>query len=340
MTRFFRWLIRLLYALFIGWLVGLVRLLDECASQRRHKDRLRNEGKNTTPCQVIPPHIYKRPDPLIYCQSYLQALGLGVTWDNPDIQIYSIGPGSMRTPISSNDLEIDTLYEVRATIYNGSNEAPAVGMPVDFSFLSFGIGTVAHPIGTVPVNLPVNGAPGHPAVAIHNWLTPKEKGHYCLQVKLNWGDDANPNNNLGQENTNVGVAHSPAIFEFPVRNANVVLATIHLEADAYSLLQTITCDEVKQREAFDRESEDDRKDARRAWCAQLAQRHNGKDFPVPKGWQVDITPNGFDLQPEATQNVTVVITPPDTFHGVQAINVNAFDANALLLGGVTLYTQR
>jgi hypothetical protein len=106
-------------------------------------------------------------------------------------------------------------------------------------------------------------------------------------------------------------------------------------------VQRITCDDVKRREALDRgQTDDDRKDARHAWCAQLAQRHNAKDFPIPQGWQVAIAPNDFDLDPDATQDVTVTITPPDAFQGIQAINVNAFDANALLLGGVTLYTQR
>jgi hypothetical protein len=232
---------------------------------------------------------------------------------------------------------------VRATIYNGSNEAPAIGMPVDFSFLSFGVGTVSHPIGTTPVNLPVNGAPGHPATAIMNWHTPKEEGHYCLQVRLNWADDANPNNNLGQENTNVGVAHSPAVFTFPVRNSDVVRNLIHLTADGYALPERADCREVKG-ERLKRDmaqgDDDDRKDAKRLWCAQLAQRHAPDRFPVPQGWAVDIQPNDFVLAAGAQRDVVVTITPPDDFHGTRPININAFDANSHLLGGVTLYTNR
>ena len=38
-------------------------------------------------CQTIPPHIYRRPDPLIYSQQYLQSQGIAVTWQNPDVTI-------------------------------------------------------------------------------------------------------------------------------------------------------------------------------------------------------------------------------------------------------------
>jgi hypothetical protein len=338
--RFFRWLVYALYSLFIGWLVGLIRLLDECVERKSHKDRVRDEGGRYTHCQVIPPDIYKRPDPLIYSQPYLMSLGLGVTWDNPDIQLFEVATGN---PVPSSSLKKDTDYEVRATIYNGSNAAPAVGMAVDFSFLSFGIATVKHPIGTDVVDLPVNGAAGHPATASHVWHTPDEEGHYCLQVNLLWADDANPNNNLGQENTNVGTAQSPAVFEFPVRNENVVRAVIHLAADGYAIPSREPCDrELQERleRVLESGSDDDRKDARRAWCAPRAQRHDAKLFPVPAGWTVAIEPNDFPLDAGATQNVKVTVTPPDTFHGVLPLNVNAFDQNGQLLGGVTLYTQR
>ncbi|HKS21285.1 MAG TPA: hypothetical protein VJZ76_00695 [Thermoanaerobaculia bacterium] len=340
--RFVRWLTGALYALFIGWIAGLVELISDICERRRHRERLAEKGKKYKRCQVIPPDVYKRPDPLIYSQYYLKSLGLAVTWDNPDIQLYAIGPDpNDRTAVSSNALEKDTDYEIRATIYNGSTSAPAVGMRVDFSFLSFGIGTVSNPIGSAVVDLPVKAAPGHPAVAAQLWHTPKEKGHYCIQVKLNWADDANPNNNLGQENTNVGIAHSPALFDFEVFNGDVVSKTVTLVADAFKIPDPVDCEELVLAQERTKEGDaDDQKDARAEWCVSIARRHDPAQFPVPQGWTVKIEPQTFDLLPEHTQQVHVEITPPDSFHGIQPININGFDQNQQMLGGVTLYTQR
>lgn len=335
-----------LYGMVIGWFVGLIRLICQYRKQSLHRKELRDDGHRYTRCQVIPPDVYKRPDPLIYCQSYLMSLGLAVTWDNPDIQIYEIGLGGIRTPISSNDLHANTVYEVWATIYNGSTAAAAIGMPVEFSYLSFGIGTVSNPIGATTVDLQVKGAPGVPVTAKMPWKTPPVPGHYCLQVKLIWNDDANPANNLGQENTNVGLAHSPAIFEFPVRNANVVAETIRLTADAYAIPQQIDCNQVmndrfrKDDRQWENLTDEERKAAIKEWCRKLAERHDPGKFPIPAGWNVQIDPTEFMLEPDATQIVVATITPPDSFVGTQGINVNALNANGQLLGGVTLYTKR
>jgi hypothetical protein len=130
-------------------------------------------------------------------------------------------------------LKQHTDYEVWATIYNGRTDAPAIGMEVDFSYLSFGIGTL--PIGSTTVHLQVKGAPEHLATAKMLWRTPSARGHYCIQVERIWVDDANPYYNLGQENTDVGRAASPAVFEFPVRNADAVRAAIRLVADSYAI---------------------------------------------------------------------------------------------------------
>ena len=343
------WINRLLAALYgmvIGWFVGLIKLICDYRKQSLHRGKLRDEGHRYTRCQVIPPDVYKRPDPLIYCQSYLMSLGLAVTWDNPDIQLYELGSGGSLTPASSNDLKEDTDYEAWATIYNASNEAAAIGMPVDFSYLSFGIGTVSTAIGTTSVDLPVRGAPGHPATAKMLWHTPKAKGHYCLQVRLIWADDANPNNNLGQENTNVGTAHSPALFEFPVRNDNIVAEAIRLLVDAYVLPRPLDCNEITKEQfplrqrAWETLNQDQRKDAIAQWCGRLARRHAAENFPVPKGWDVTLEPREFELPGGETRMVRASITPPDGFTGTQAININAVNANGQPLGGVTLYVQR
>ena len=98
-------------------------------------------------------------------------------------------------------------------------DAPAVNLLVRFSYLSFGAGTIRNFIGETFVDVPVKGATGLPAAAKHVWTTPAVPGHYCIQVELVWPDDANPDNNLGQENVNVQKLNSPnATFEFALRN--------------------------------------------------------------------------------------------------------------------------
>ena len=109
-------------------------------------------GRFTAPtapeCQKIPPHIYRRPDPMIYDQRYLMSQGLAVTWINPDVTIELGG-----VPVDPSSLTPDTTYDVVARIWNGSTNAPAIGLPVNFSYLSFGVGTQQNPIGQTKVNL-------------------------------------------------------------------------------------------------------------------------------------------------------------------------------------------
>src|SRR4029453_14367154 len=47
-------------------------------------------GNRGAPRVTIPADIYKRPDPLIYSREWLIAQGMGVTWDNPDIQLVQL----------------------------------------------------------------------------------------------------------------------------------------------------------------------------------------------------------------------------------------------------------
>jgi hypothetical protein len=340
------WSLQAIYDLFIGWIIGLGNVIEQWCERRKHRDRLQEDGRRTVRCQVIPPSVYRRPDPLIYSQSYLMAQGLAVTWDNPDIQLYAIGPSGELTPISSNDLKAATDYEIHATVHNGSTNAPAVGLPVEFSFLTFGIGTTSTPIGADAVALQVKGAPGPPAIAKVRWRTPAVPGHYCIQVRLIWDDDDNPKNNLGQENVNVAIARSPAAFTFEAHNGGRTDQRVRLTADAYTLPPPIDCREVAAATAGPQfavrtgSKEDQEKDERRRWCAEIARRHEREMHPIPTGWRVEINPELFPLAPGATQIVTVTVTPPDSFRGMQAINVNGFDQNGVALGGVTLYTQR
>jgi hypothetical protein len=338
-------LLRLIYGVIIGWLIALVRLLDELAKRRQRKDRLRREREIYAHCQPIPPAIYKRPDPLIYCQNYLMSLGLGVTWDNPDIQVYEILSGGGRgAPISSHALQPSVEYEVEATIYNGSTVAPAVNMPVEFSYLSFGVGTQSHPIGATSVDLPVKGAPGHPAKAVQRWRTPDRRGHFCIQVKLIWADDANPNNNLGQENVDVGTAASPALFEFAVGNPTQAARIVRFEADAYELAALPPCEAEFDAAALGHQrgrvlSEDERA-ARRALTERRARPHLRGAHPLPRDWRISLDPDRAAVEPNAEVTVRVLVTPPDGWKGRQNVNVNGFDEAGRFVGGVTLKTER
>src|ERR1022692_1410503 len=135
-------------------LVGLLAILffvgyrKKVAAQGGKPSRF--AAYQTTGCQHVPGHIYKRPDPMIYSQQYLMSKGLAVTWNNPDTHLELGG-----VEVDSTDLKPNTTYDVVARIWNNSLDAVVVGMPVDFSFLSFGIGGKKTHIGTTPRDRPV-----------------------------------------------------------------------------------------------------------------------------------------------------------------------------------------
>jgi len=302
-------------------------LLDQCGCGRQRRPRRRRPGSRDR-CRTISSRIYRRPDPLIYDQYYLRALGLPVTWDNPDIRVEKGG-----VPVDPHALDPATQYEIVARIWNGSTNAPAIGLPVRFSYLSFGVGMESHPIGTVFTDLGVKGSAFCPAFAQHTWLTPAEPGHYCLQVLLDWQDDANPGNNLGQTNTDVKALNSPrATFRVPVRNGGRSRQTVRLEANSYALPELVPCSDTRAPSAD--MTSDERDQRLRAAIA----RHTALGA-LPEGWHVQFEPHSLSLEPEETQEVVVVATAPDGFEGRIGINVDARQGTRLL-GGVTLYAEQ
>ena len=120
----------------------------------------KNEGSHGLCCIDLPPVVLKRADPLIYDQYFLMSMGLAVTWDNPDIQLLKGG-----VPVSASDLQPATDYEVRIRVWNGSYDAPAIGLPVELSFLSFGIGTTSTAVGSDKVDLGPKASATAPAFA-------------------------------------------------------------------------------------------------------------------------------------------------------------------------------
>jgi hypothetical protein len=225
-----------------------------------------------------------------------------------------------------------------------------VGLPVRFRFLSFGVGTQSQAIGDATTDLGVKGGPGCPAFARVRWKTPATPGHYCIQALLDWFDDLNPANNLGQENTNVGTAQSPALFAFKLRNPREERQPFRFVADAYTLGEPGPCSRPeRKRQKAERDSRWQKAlDERRPPVAgrpetlimpDLPPRHLFGAHPLPEGWLVAIEPEAPVLAAGQEIDVEVAITPPADFSGTQTINVHAFDALGLA-GGVTLQVAK
>jgi hypothetical protein len=310
------------------WILALIEVVEGiiealkaiCARQKlSHFDKTAtNDG-----CGVISHPSFHRPDPLIYSQTYLTSLGLAVTWDNPDIVLLKNG-----VIVSEGDLLPNTEYEIRATIWNNSFDAPVVGLIVEFSFMSFGAATVTHPIGTKSVNLGVKGGINHPAFASMMWTTPPA-GHYCVLVELKWVDDANPNNNLGQNNVNVVEAHSPATFTFQLRNNTGRNRVYTFAADGYTLPEQKDCPEQIEK----------RRDTVTRW-REIQTLHNRANYQLPPDWTVAFNPPQAALIPGEEVQIEVSVTPPGSFTGEKAINVHAIMENGQFAGGVTAYVTK
>jgi hypothetical protein len=317
-------------ALAYGWVVNIIQLIKDfskgvkafCAYKRLSHAQ---QEEVSDPCNKFTAPAYHRPDPCIYDQYYLMSLGLAVTWDNPDITIWQ---GGVQVP--ENTLLPDTEYEIHATIWNNSYYAPIVGMQVNFAYLSFGAATTVNPIGFTYVNLGVKGGPNYPALAIILWKTPPTPGHYCIQVNFAWVDDANPNNNLGQNNVDVVAAHSPANFVFQLRNHTDQSNRYSFQVDTYAIPARPDCPPTIQ-------------DSDRGSFAERLKRiqavHNRANFPIPPGWSVEVVPPEPTLMPGQEVDIAVTITPPAGFTGTTPFNVNTFYGNKYA-GGVTLYVTK
>lgn len=321
-----KWLLLLFWSSlrdFFSALSFLLELLRKRCRRRQERQRLPKRQRRATWKKCVPLNTpaYKKPDPLIYSQHYLMKLGLPVTWDNPDIQLYKDG-----APIPSSHLEADTEYEIIARIWNNSTDAPVVDLPVRFYYLSFGVGTQRHPIGDTQVTLGVKGGPNHPAFAKMKWKTPPTPGHYCIQVFLDWSDDANPDNNLGQENVHVYEVHSPVHFTFALRNDTYERQHYRFTVDAYKLSLPLPCD-----------SKGRKPEETAVGVGKVAMFLN--DYPLPEGWSVEIEPQTPVLAPGEEISIGVTVNVPDDFHGKEPVNIHVFN-NDGLAGGVTVYIER
>jgi hypothetical protein len=333
------WLVKLVRILLYEWIVALVFLVRAlCRDFRRWLKKLRlpgREGKvSDDPCVPIGPGRVRHPDPLIYSQGELMKQGLAVTWDNPDVQLVRAG-----VPISSWDLDPSTEYEIVARVWNRSTDAPVIGLPVSFSVLSFGIGAKLELVGVTSIpHLGVKGGPDNPAFCWLKWTTPATPGHYCIQVLLEPNDDANFGNNLGAENTLVGVPQSPAEFTFELRNDTGRERTYWFETDTYRIPELPPCREKPPPPPPRGEHIAAGPVRPETGRAPVSAAHDRRNYPVPEGWRVEITPERPTLGSGASIPIKVLVTPPSGFVGRRAFNVNGFN-DLGLAGGVTLYVD-
>ncbi len=304
-----RTLLAFVRILLYGWAISLARLLKLLFRKRRRKPA-------RTHCVPIDHPAFVRPDPLLYSQRHLLAQGLAVTYNNPDIALFRNG-----VPVGSDDLIAGTTYVVQARIWNDSFDAPVVNMPVHFSFLSFGVATQSHPIGSSTVDVGVKGGANQPGFTSVVWTTPTTPGHYCLEVLLDPVDDRDPSNNLGYENTSVSAAQSPALFEFSLRNDTRRPQRYRFETDAYRIPPRGACPPALP--PLERRLGPHRRD-----------RH-----PIPAGFHVLIEPDAPSLAVDETISVRVTIDPPAGFTGRQPFNVNVFHQHGFA-GGVTLIVEK
>ncbi len=321
-------LIELVQAITYKWLLALVhivqRLIQLVHVLCERRKRLHSETNATnTGCGQVDHPSFHRPDPLIYSQKYLLELGLAVTWDNPDIVVLKNG-----VVVPESSLLPNTEYEIDATIWNNSYDAPVVGMKVDIGFLSFGAGTTLTPIASTFVSVGVKGGANHPAHARVKWITPPA-GHYCIQVAFDCDGDMNPRNNLGQNNIDVVAAHSPAVYVFSLRNLFKRPDRFKLEVDTYTLPAQPDC-----AAAPDRTLTNDQR-----W-EEIKRRHQKAAFPIPAGWSVALSPDHAILQPDEAVDIAVTIEPPAAFIGQQPFNINAVSGAGRYAGGVTLIVEK
>lgn len=341
MTAVLQALLRFLLALLAGWIHGLhaiIRMLRGRIANALARCRLPGRAAKGADSHCIPIRhpSYRKPDPLIYDQYFLMSLGLAVTWDNPDIELRQGG-----VAVASSAILPDTDYEIVARIWNGSTDAPVVNLPVYFSYLEFGIGTTAHQIdkGTPTyVDLGVKGGTNCPAFATKAWRTPPGPGHYCLQVFLNWLDDANPLNNLGQENLTIGATHSAAQFTFMLRNDGNEQREFRFEADAYRPPEPPPCSEVRRPTQHDMRARAVLPAAYRLvpeLDSQVRARHDRRAYQLGAGWHVAFDPAEPVLGPGEQRTIRVAVTAPKGFVGKQPVNVRALHGD-ISTGGVTL----
>lgn len=218
-----------IWRLILTLIIGALYFLKFLFERLRFKEKCKTTEWPRVPsgCRV-PEHVKRKPDPCIYSQIYRMSQGLSVTWNNPDILIEEPGLG----PVPSSQLRPDQDYIVRAKISNAASD-PALATEVRCYYRPWSFNSP----DLVPVELNLDGTEkvdvvhimpwGH-ATASFKWHTPSDPGHYCIRVECQHPDDKNPNNNIGQENTNVIAAAAGDSVEVSPMLFNVTDREMHM----------------------------------------------------------------------------------------------------------------
>jgi hypothetical protein len=160
-----------------------------------------------------------------------------------------------------------------------------------------------------------------------------------LQVSFAWIDDSNPDNNLGQKNTQVGVSHSPVAFEFQLRNSKRFVQNFRFETDSYAIPPLPSCvDRGGQNGNRTRGGRQGGSAQRPFEPVKVPPQHDRQNYPLPAGWSVTFVPPNPQLTPEQEITVLATVIPPAGFIGRQAVNVHTF-GEAGLAGGLTFYVE-
>lgn len=296
-----------------AWFERLCRIWLILANRRKTGDR----------CVYFPERVINRPDPCIYDQFLLMQLGRPVTWDNPDIAIFSNGVEQY-----TYGLTVDTIYDVVIQVHNSSAEKDAPGTQVAVRWVEFGAGGQSrHHIADLVADVPV--WPGVREVHTQ-WRTPATPGHYCVEVELWHPNDGNPANNLGWNNTVVQTAASEVQFPFRVFNRWVDEQPPRLPAHErddrrpppWNLVELVF-DSYVFTDAIGEEVDPDQMFA-----------------PRPPAWPARLEPQAFHFAPEETyRDVLLIVDAPDDAVGAERFNVSAHQGGAPL-GGVTVVVER
>jgi hypothetical protein len=294
----------------------------------------REKGQQSLPCLPIPAGVWLQPDAYLYSQRYLMSLGMAVTWDNPDVELTDM-TGAV---VGSHDLLPSTDYRIKARIHNRSDNAPAPGMPVVFTMLSFGAGGGSTPIGSDVINLPVRAAPGEPAFASVVWKTPSTPGHYCIEVQAVWADDVNPLDNIGQENTQVKkVSHGESVvLPIPVTNFLQGRGQLRARLDSYVLPEHPLTRRERETSRRGREGE---KESDESFRDRIVHANSPEDFPPPEAWGATLSSHEIRLGTDDTTELEFRATVPTSaaVGSEQRFNVAVSEAtNGQMIGGVTI----
>lgn len=294
------------------------------------------------PCLPIPSGIWLQPDAYLYSQQYLMSLGIGVTWDNPDVTLTDI----LGNVVGSHNLKPSTKYQINALIHNKSNVAPAPQMPVVFTLLSFGAGmNPQQKIGITKVDLPVRTAPGEPVIATAIWTTPSTPGHYCIEIEAVWPGDANPLDNIGQHNTVIQKvsAGQHIIIPVPVMNTLQGKTRLNVKMDSYVLpREPLLRNSANKFARPGREINKTGIESDDAFLSRVINENLPGKFPAAPEWLPALSVENLEIETDQVATVTFEATVP--FAAIsgeeQRFNISiSGEGTDRMIGGVTIIFQ-